>query len=731
MRFWFALILAFTFGPALAGAAIVNSGEHPGFTRIVMQFDRPVNWQVGRTMDGYALRIQGDRQNYDISKAFDLIGKGRLAALWADPSTGDLHLGIACACYAMPFEFRPGIVVVDLHDGAPPKGSEFEQPLDAPLAPAVLSVSTVPPAPSYDWADLAVRQMGLEPGKPVETANPRPPTDNLVTFDPSLEPLRLSLFQQMSRGASQGIVEMTMPEAAQDTEHATGDPSVLIHLGETPGLVVRQKGEGDANLTAHGGQCFSDDQLDISVWGSPRPVSDQIGPERQGLTVEFDKPDPDAVARAVRFNLFLGFGAEARGLLRAFPGEFPDVAIWQSMARILDDEGEASTAFIGMEDCDTAAALWAVLATPDVTPKDEIGKASVLRSFSALPPHLRRLLGPRLVERFLGIKDLSAATALRDAVLRAPGDPGPGVVLMEARYALATGKPDQSEAALAPLANAAGPSANDALVALVEQRAMMGQSITYDQVLALEEALKERQGGAEGPRFQRALLLARAGSGDFDGAFAEIDKSPEALPILWQMLSRSGPDSALLSYAVLPEGNDPPPAAKESAGIIAARLLDLGLPAQAERWLGLATAVPDLLKARLRLAMGDPQGTLELLMDDQSAPALAVKADALLALGNGTGAAAIYDELGKADAKWSALSRSQAWDAMAKDGPENWKAVADVIVPPVAPLATEAAPATTDGPLARNKALVDESAATRDAITSLLNSVGNPAPPTQ
>ena len=209
-------------------------------------------------------------------------------------------------------------------------------------------------------------------------------------------------------------------------------------------MVVRQKGEGRAPLTAQGAECITDAQLDIPSWGSSRPVADQIGPVREGMTGEFDKPDPDAVTRAVRFQLFLGFGAEARGLIRAFPNDLPDKEIWESLAHIMDDEPNPKPVFHGMEECDTAAALWATLADPDARPNEELGKSAVLRSFSALPPHLRRLLGPKLVDRFLAAEDISTATALRDAVLRAPGDAGPEVILMQAAMARAAGEPGKA-----------------------------------------------------------------------------------------------------------------------------------------------------------------------------------------------------------------------------------------------------------------------------------------------
>ncbi len=727
MRRWGALLVLLALVPraGVAAPVVVTSGEHAGFTRLVMQYDGQVPWQVGRTLDGYALRIPQDRPDYDLKKAFAAIGKSRLAALWTDHTTGDLHFGIACACYAMPFEFRPGIVVLDIYDGQPPKGSSFETPLEATAeVPKPAETAQQPDGPVYDWTKLAVGGEGPEPL--LNMGRFIPLSSDLTTVESGLEPLRQSLLEEMSRGASQGIVDMAKPKAGAEGQVGGGDPSVQIHLGETPDLQIRQKGEQGHKLTAQGAECISDEQLDIGLWGSPRPVWDQIGPVRQGLTLEFDKPDPEAVTRAIRFMLFIGFGAEARGLMRAFPDDLPDKAIWDSMAHILDGSG-AAPAFAGMEECDTAAALWATLADPEARPSEEIGKAAVLRNFSALPPHLRRQLGPILVERFLDAGDMSVATALRDAVLRAPGDPGPEIVMMEAAMNRATGKPGAAESKLESLASAPGPASAEALVQLVEQRAALGQTVEFAQVQALEELLKERRGGEAEGRYKHALVLARAASGDFTKAFAEAGETPDTLPILWEILAQTGPDSALLTFATLAEGDTPPPAAKASASLIADRMLGLGLADQAGQWLDSADKAPDLLRARITLARGKPQEALTLLTQDESQAALLVRAEALKALDDDKAAADIYAAMGKPEDQVAALSRSQAWQDLATSGPDPWKAVVSVVLPST----DTATPDADQGPLARNKALVDESASTRDAITALLNSVKSPAPPTQ
>ncbi|MEO8240685.1 MAG: hypothetical protein ABI832_00160 [bacterium] len=771
----------------IAQAVPVTSGDHADFTRIVVQYAGSVNWQVGRTDDGYELRLTGNAVKYDLSKAFKVIGKARLAGLWADPDTGALHLGIACECYAMPFEFRPGTVVIDIRNGAPPKGSSFELPLDGGTAGnlaarPVIRPKTRParqttngPSPTYDWtsaelaghggrSDLPASSLGLAADIPAGVA-------------PDLEPLRQSLIEQLSRGASAGIVDMAKPRGDVPANEQSGNPSVALHLGEEPNLIFRQKGDHDAPMTAAGLACIADDRLDIAAWaitppepaeaapahgeapapspadhgaeaghGAPPaadtpaadtpggvplarelPLSEQFAPALAGLTGEFDRIDPEAVERAVRFDLHIGFGAEARALMVAFPTEQPDAALWLSMARILDGEPDAHPAFAGMESCDTAAALWAVLADPKVLSLGQIEKAAILRSFSALPSHLRDLLGPILVDRFLAMKDFATAEVLGQAVLRGNPEGGPQIEMMQAAIDLANGSPGASAARLEPLAAQSGPSAADALAELVIQRAELGQDVDYNQVMAMEGYAKELQDGPGGARIAAALTLAYAASGDFDSAFRHVAGTPGAAEVLWQSLGTTGSDSAILTHATLAAGQSPPLEARKAATLIADRMLQLGLADQAGRWLSVVDGPPAVLAARVAAAQGDPRLALQLLGGDQTPPAMQARLAATVMLGDEKAAAALYAELGMTDAQWNSVGRMQDWQALADHGPKAWKAAAATVANPPEKGSNPA----PDGPLAADQRLVEQSSATRDAISALLDTVKSPAVPTQ
>jgi len=718
MRVDWICVLALIWGawPASARPAIVTAGEHAGFTRVVIEFGGPVDWQLGRGPQGYRLRVKPKAPIYDLKTVFNLIKKNRLTAAQVDPDSGDLKLNFSCRCYAMPYEDRPGVVVVDLRDGVAPTASSFELPLEN-SAPAEVAAEGAFSKPLYDWATLSLPTPVTSLALPTPSAPPGMP---LAPVNQTLEPLRLSLIQDLSRGASQGLVDLIVPEQIAAPSLDPGSLPRQISVHADPNFAIRQGAAPNSPMTAQGATCWSDDQLDITAWAGQQPIAAQMGPQRQGLTAEFDRPDPAAVTRAVRYDLFLGFGAEARSLIRTFYPNAPDAALWQSMAQILDEQADTAHSFDAMQECETAAALWATLAQPNSSPNTPQAKAALLRSFSAWPPHLRRLLGPNLVESVLLAGDITLATALYEAIQRALGDESPAVVRMQAKMDQALGNSDAAISRVNDLAKAPGPGAPEALVDLVELQASLGRPVTFAQVQALEAYLLERRGGPDAPRFQRALVLAKAASGDFDGAFAFQDTSDDVAATLWKLLVQSGQTSTFLTYASLRPSDAVPPVAKGVAVQIAERMLGIGLPNQASLWLAQAPKAPLELLARVKLAQGDAQSALGLLAEDESAAALDLKAKAYQSLDKPKQAADIYSQLGQMENHWKAIRQANDWPALAAQGPAPWKAMASLVTTP-APL-----PEQAKGALAHDRDLLALSVATRETIGLLLQQTKAP-----
>ncbi|EEW26580.1 hypothetical protein [Rhodobacter ferrooxidans] len=720
------ILLAWQFAASMAEARaiVVQTGEHDGFTRLALQVGGPVQWTMGRTVDGYELKLDRDDVRYDLSKVYDLIQKDRLAAIWVDPVSGNLRLGIGCACHAIPFEFRPGVIVIDLREGPPPEGSSFEMTLDGGEQPELTAQPdpkpqsrTEPSGATYDWRNIA--DSGAGAALPI----PNGPAVPLIPERADLAPMRDALLQQMSQGAATGVVDMTEPTFSAEPAGTDAGPALLpqIRIGEESGFEAGTRRRPPQTLTAAGAECLNDERLDIANWGTDSPVAEQMALTLTGLTGEFDRPDPSAIGRAAKYYLYLGFGAEARQLLTLLDSDAEDREIWLAMAAILDDASEAAGPFAKMQVCDTAAALWSVLSMAEISNSGQVNSAAVLRTFSALPLHLRRHLGPSLAERLLAAGDVQTASSVSDAILRAPGNPGPHVELLEAELQVAMGDEVAGETALATLAATGGPASTEALIAQVETRVAQSLPIDPATVTALAALAFEHRGGELEPVLQRAYLLALAAAGDFDSAFSQLDLAPDAEADLWKILAEQGPESALLAHAVLPDSAAPVTLAPPLRRKIAERLLALGFADKALRWLPAMSDLAStseladrLLAARAELQRQDARAALRLLAGAEGPDAVALRARAQLQLGNMPSAAGLFAEVGDSASAQRATRLSAQWQTISKLPDEPWAPAAALLGP-----STEQG-AALPGPLARGRLAVEESAAARETLSSLL-----------
>lgn len=727
------VVLAASF-PAAAEIARVKSGEHADFTRLVVQAPGVKDWSFGRSTDGYELRLDSGAWEYDVTSVFDLIPRTRLASISGDPASGNLRLGIACECHAIPFEFRPGLIVIDLRDGPPPRGSAFETALEIPSAPAV-SVRPEqrpdpPAAPSpplvvarYNWLDDRLT------ASPVIAETHSEPSLDLPLGEESLNPLRQALLAQMSIGLSNGVIDLADPGHRPDPATALPESSdwSRVVLGEAPGTTANLDVEGTAALTPKGTECIPDDSLDLQEWSKGDQVSGTIGEIRQGLVKEFDRPDHEAVDKAAKSLIYLGFGAEARQVMEAFPSVNPqaDRSILFSLARLVDGQRDDDGPFAAMAGCDTTVALWAALSGDlDLAPQN-VNEPALRRGFSALPPHLRRALGPGLIERFLEADNQSAVLALRDALARGNADEDSLIAMVDARIELSEGRAKEAEQRAAETLADPGPATAEAVLALVD--AQIAQNVVTDvrTVTMVEALLEEQAGTAQEPALRRALVLARFGAEDVPGAFAALKEASWVSEELWTLLAERASDSALLAQAVIPQGGrvDLPSA---TTSLLAERLLGLGLATPALRWLGEPDvswdAARHLLYSQALLSTGAAQDAMASVADPSTPEAAMIVAQAMTALGLEGDAASAYDAAG--DPKKAAAARSLAgdWGALAKTGPQDWKAAALRL----ASGRMETVEANRTGALARGMDLVGHSEADRGAVEALLQAIPMP-----
>ncbi len=727
-----ALALIFSLAsPALALPVEVTSGEHDGFTRVVLNFGRQIDWAFGRTIDGYRFRPVGTTGEYDLRPVFDKIGKTRLAAVSANAETSELDIDFACACHAIPFEFRPGIIVIDLRDGPPPKGSSFEEPLPelgAPASselahlgagqkPAPTSAVQNSPVASYNWLDRFAKADQRTSAPFVQGLAPMPSTT------PDLQPLREQLLRQLSRGASEGVIDLALPDSGIPRPPKAEVEAARVALGELGGVATKTARKPDAAKGAQGALCIPSEDLNIATWGNSDPIALQLAANMTQLSGEFDQANPDAVTRAAQTRLFLGFGLEARQILQAFPALAANEPILQSLSYLVDGEADPLTTFAGQGACATSAALWASLSDPAITQASQIDTKTVILAFSALPNHLRDFIGPILVDRFLTLGDDDTASTLRNIVLRANTEVSDELAVMQAEVDLAKGDAVTAEKHLDSAQDGVSFTAAKALIARVKARTDQGLPIEKETVSALEAMQSEMADADIGPDIAIALIQAKAASGDFAAAFAALADHPEQAAKVWQMLAKLGDDSTFLTYAITPPN---PPATGLGTGVvldIAQRLLDLGMAENALSWMEQGAVSQGILLAQIHLARSDGAAALAALATEDASETAQLRALAQSLLGDHAAAARTLAPVSETSAA-RAFALAQDWASLAASAPSQWSALAQNLTAPPSPKATGV---DTFGPLARGLSLADQSAATRAEIEKLLGSLPAPA----
>ena len=722
-----------------AQTVTVRSGAHDGYTRLVLSFPQLGDWTLSREPDGYSLTIANQNPTYALKDVFKRIETNRLSQIFWATDEAALKLKVACDCHVIPFVLRDGILVLDIKDGAPPSGSSFELAVDGSLLPPLEAAR--PPQPKNrpeNRAKLVALQAAVPPTLPNAISQAaRVPIDlgvlENVERTPALGQVKEDLLWQLSKGAAEGVVEVSEPFKLIDATPVPNNGPRNMQIGAEVGLVPDTTKREVNRMTGQGDSCILDDALDISAWSGELDVISGFAPNTTQLVGEFDRPDPDAIARTVRYLLSLGFGAEARLLLTAFNVDLPDRAIWETLSHIVDLEVPPGDVFSNMEVCDTSAALWSLMSRTEIPPLNQVAIPTVLRSFSTLPLHLRRTLGPDLAGRFLARNDAATARAIRDSILRAPGDSGDRVQMLQAEIALANGNAALAEDILSPLSGGTGPLGLRSTVTLIQTQVDGGAEVSQDLITTAESLLQEARGGSEEDLLTAALALGYAAQNRFEAAFDILaPTNQDTLPI-WNVLADRGNDAEVLRWALFDRSEMPPsldPAAVEK---IARHLLALGFPDHALKWIKARGHDPGewaestrILAAEAALSLSNLPQALAFIEGLPSDPATSLRGTILAGMRTNdavdylkqTGQAIEAAKLAKQTRNWSELS--------SLDQGGVWQAATALIQPSADAVSTSPSVPFSDtvtddfGPLAQTRAALEESAAARTVLDQLL-----------
>jgi hypothetical protein len=604
-------------------------------------------------------------------------------------------------------------------DGEAPPSPETET---APAAAADLP-ETEAPASVPSTARIVDSRPWLTPGGALPPrlageapAGPPGSAEAVAAGHPDLADYRDRLLEELSRAASQGLLEADLPSldrartpvthtpapaAAEDVAPPVPQPAPQAedHLRITAETSIDRDTRAPrpgGGATPGGLVCIDDRAVDFASWGRDGTPSEGISDLRGALIGEFDRPDPAAVLDLARYYLFLGFGAEARATVTGFGIEGPAAEVVTALAALFDGDAAALPGpLAGQAACPGRAALWGTMAEATRPGSEPPNARAVLAAFAELPLHLRRQLGPDLAARFLSLGDSDTAIALRDATTRALEDGAPDFALFDAQLGRTEGTEADAGGLLA-LAGSGDAEGARAFAAYLDGELTAGR-VPKAGSLTAEAIAFEAGGSDEGRRLAELALESRLVEGDFDGARREMLRRAAKAPgedaalaaAQWarfaDAITRGAPDAEFLRQTfaardelarLLPQG--------PASTALAVRLTGLGFADEALRYL--APPAPGqpageavrLARAEALLQTGSAAAAFGELAGLRGTAADRLRARALLALGDGRAASERFAAVGDVQMADLAAQRAGAWDRLTETADPRLRRVAEL-----------------------------------------------------
>ncbi len=779
------IFLVLTANAALALPLKVQSGEHDAFSRLVVYTKSPGAWDFGRVERGYELRLNSPESTYNVSEAFAFIPRTRIKNL-VDLGGGRLLIDTNCDCYANVFIASGGQIVIDIISGHnSDKKNEFEKFIDAPSASLEaggaigtddIKAQTDPthvrlglplfPMGQRDPADVTPnisatsfegQHSEKEPEEEMDLSLGGPSPQQNQTPSARVKETELALIEHIGRAAAQGLVDanlstletevarVTRPIESMETTSPAPEPEFepIENLDANAHIAVQTSIDRESASqrservsTQEGFDCLPDAHFDIASWGGDVQAGVDLAKHRSGFLGEFDRPDGVAVTAAVRHLVYATFGAEAKALTQYYFEIVDGANSLVQMAEIMDGMETPNASKVAPQmGCDGKTSLWAALAQPEFRPGQEINKRAIISSFSKLPLHLRRHLGPSLAQKFLDLGDTKTAISLRNIVGRAKGDHGPNFQFLEAQIDLENGDPQKAEKRLTEIVNDDTEMSPTAALNIVKSRLSQKQEIPKRMIELVSTYAFEQQETPLGQELNLALVQAMSRNGEFSDAYSEIEQgtklgrlskmqAAQLTQVILSDLVTHGTDVDFLRYTV--------GATVETHVIdvdlrkaIAERLIGLGFADQARIILDVEGVIPDekqrLLFAKIALADEKPNVALGYLAGLGSDDADRLRAEALSKSRDYKASLGIYEQLDDQRAQDQAAWRAGDWTRLATGQEGSISAASQMM------LAVEENEQSEEvGILARNSELLRNSESTRDIMQGLLKQFPSP-----
>lgn len=506
-----------------------------------------------------------------------------------------------------------------------------------------------------------------------------------------------ALLRQLQRAAAQGLIIVTpsvIKKPLSKNDHSDRHPPEVfistnkIEPDQKPThMKIKTAFDNGSiqkpNVDDEGLECLPENLLAVGDWGPDAESKSPYGDLRSQLVGEFDEISPAKLTALIRRNIFLGFGAEAKTLLKSFDKEIEGKEILLELASIMDEQSLAASSILQSQlSCANTSTIWGILAHQKIPPGEKLDANTTILTFSGLPIHLRQHLGPGLMQRFLDIDDPSTAAAIGKLIERGSTVNNQKSKLVKAQLAAIGGDNDESILILSSIVKNGGPTTPVALVELIDTQLQSGNGVSEDDTLAADALAVEYRGTEIGHRLIVAVINGLLLNGKIEQAFENIEAAltsknleadeAEALRATTHLKNaRDSSDEQFLKSAFHHKFSDShiSETSHQARFAVAKRLLDLGFSNAAKQALPKEIQPENtkhsVLLARIALSEKKPVTAKKLLQDIDNGEEKMLLAQIGEMNGEYDISAEIYREMKMPEAQISAAWRDSDWEQVA------------------------------------------------------------------
>lgn len=693
----------------LAQSVRVRSGEHDGFTRLVVQIPPGTAWALQRRAQGAELSLDLQSFTFDTGAVFDRLSNGRLTALSQSGPGAALGMTFGCECVASAFLHRDSMIVVDIAPGTynpPPERVGLTVPPELRDAPAAAPFPQIE-GPGFSTALLHLNRRGFD----------------------------TQLMTRLLQGADRNVLDLNLAEIGTRQSGQIGPfqlPSDLPTNLKVSSILDEISGLRNIELPQFVPRpaCIKDTDLGFQSWSGTDPFSQHLAMLRQGLFQEFDRIDVETAKTLAKLYTFHGFGAEALQLKELAAQDDADWDRIAAIARLLDDLPAGNhNPFQDQQRCHGDAALWAALI--DASLAEDAQTDEIEQAFARLPRHLKRELGPDLSQIFLQASRLEAARRILRTVDRADTDGQAQALLVKADIATAEGDDKKAETLLAESATTSETAdrAALALARLIQKRWSDRAAITEAELNLSGSYSVQFRNSEMGALTAQSHAVGLSLNQEFDAALDQIPKG-QVVDKGWLrvqnqilfLLAERADDITFLRHTLGMTEERRNGLERDLALDLSQRLTELGF---AKQGFDLAKQPPDgthrgdkpELRAAAAVRMDDPRQALLELTGQETEQAIRLRALALAEIKDFAGAAELQKSLGQI-----ANANRNYWLAGAlgevAEGSGKYAQIAQLSEVLNAPIERQ-----SDKPLADAARLLEHSAETRAQVDDLISAL--------